>query len=189
MDTIIFIIGIISIIVIIIFIKPNINEDFTDINTIKYKDTYKNKSVKNLKKDIYMDFLGDLNNSFKVHLDNHNDSNSPIKQKVMCNDKIKIDIQSSALKDAFNKVPSDIDIFNSPVFDKSESKLDFKDNSKNQCLYKAQHISEYTNPMFYLSESIYFPPKWLGPYKDIPLPKHTNLKQWSNMHNCCKLNF
>jgi hypothetical protein len=25
--------------------------------------------------------------------------------------------------------------------------------------------------------------------KDTPLPKHTNVKQWTNMYNCCKNNF
>jgi hypothetical protein len=192
MDTIIIVIGVIGVIVITFFITQfNTYEHFTNTIVVKYRDTHKNKRVKNLKKDIYMDFLGDLNDSFKKHLDKHTDANNigPIKQKTLCDDKVKIEIQSAAVNDAFNKIPSDIDIFKSPVFDKKPSDLDFIDSSKNECLYKAQHISEYTNPMFYLSESIYFPPLWIGPYKDTPLPKHTNLKQWSNMHNCCKNNF
>lgn len=159
------------------------------LNEIKYKE----KKIKGpLKQDLYMNFLGDLNNSFKTHIDKASiNQNLPIKQKIMCDDNIKKELQTKALNDAFHKIPNDSkEVFDSPVFDNKHNELDFVDSSKNKCLYKAHHISEYTDPMFYLSETKNFPPRWIfKPYKDIPLPKHTNLKQWSNMYNCCKNNF
>jgi len=169
-----------------LYLYKNI-EGFESIQSIKYK----NKLIEYpIKQDVYMNFLGDLNNSFKKNLDNVTiNKNLPIKQVALCDNKVKIKVERKALNDAFEKIPSDSkEIFNSPIFGKLPSELEFTDNSKNKCLYKANHISEYTNPMFYLSENIYFPPKWIGPYKNTPLPKHTNLKQWSNMYNCCKGN-
>jgi hypothetical protein len=178
----------IIIILLVILNKSNTREDFT-LNDIKYKEQ---KIKYPIKEDLYMNFLEDLNDSFKKNIDKINtNKKSPIKQISLCDNKVKIEIQRKALNQAFSKIPSDSkEIFNSPVFDKSPSELDFIDNSKNKCLYKANHISEYTNPMFYLSQNIYFPPRWIfKPYKNIPLPKHTNLKQWTSMYNCCKGNF
>jgi hypothetical protein len=181
------IIVIVFIITILINLK-NTNEHFTQ-NEQEYKQQI---ITEPLKQDLYMNFLGDLNNSFKKNLnDESNGKNLAIKQQIMCDDKVKIKVQTKALNEAFEKISIDKSkIFKSPVFDNSPSQLDFIDNSKNNCLYKANHISEFTNPMFYLSETITFPPRWLmKTYKDVPLPKHTSLKQWNNMYNCCKGNF
>lgn len=60
-----------------------------------------------------------------------------------------------------------------------------------KCVYKANFLSEFTNPQLYLtSNNIYFPPRWLekSPYKNVPLPKTTNLKLWNDMYNCCRNN-
>lgn len=132
-------------------------------------NTYDTQSVDvPLKQDVYMNFLDTLNTNYK-HMDT---------------------LENKSLDEAFATVPGDgKEIFASSLFVKEEPSIDFVDKSKNDCLYKANHISEYTNPMFYLSETKYFPPRWIvKTYKDIPLPKHTNLKQWQNMFNCCKLN-
>lgn len=62
-----------------------------------------------------------------------------------------------------------------------------KDDNLDVCVYKANQLSEYTNPKLYLSSSnVYFPPRWLiKTYKNTPLPKSTNLKLWTDMYNCC----
>ena len=62
-----------------------------------------------------------------------------------------------------------------------------KDDDLDACVYKANQLSEYTNPKLYLSSSnVYFPPRWLiKTYKNTPLPKSTNLKLWTDMYNCC----
>lgn len=167
-------IWILVIIILIIQIKFLKYEMFT-----QNQDKYKYQKVDNLKSDLYMNFLGDLKISLKKNMTNK-------KQKMLCNDKVRIKVQTNALNEAFKKIP--LNTFKSPVFDKTLNKLNFIDNSINDCVYKANHISEFTNPMFYLSDTITFPPRWLiKTYDNIPLPKHTNLKQWSNMYNCCKI--
>lgn len=152
-------------------------------------DSYASQKISyTLKPDIHMNFLGDLNDSFKHHLDDAaKGKNYAIKQKVLCDDHVKMDVQNKALDDAFSKVQSDgKQVFDSSIFYDSGS-IDFTDNSKSKCLYQAYSLSQFTNPLLYLSETK-FPARWIGPYKNIPFPKHTNLKQWSDMYNCCKKN-
>lgn len=65
-----------------------------------------------------------------------------------------------------------------------------KDNL-DPCLYKANKLSQYTDPRLYLSSNkIYFPPRFMkdSPYKNTQLPKSTNLKLWTDMYNCCSSN-
>lgn len=58
------------------------------------------------------------------------------------------------------------------------------------CLYKSIELSDVTNPMLYLSDSKNYPPRFLvKTLKNMPLPKNTDLKRFSNMFNCCKNNF
>lgn len=68
---------------------------------------------------------------------------------------------------------------------------ELKDNDLDPCVYKANSLSEYTNPRLYLSsDKTRFPPRWIfPPYKNISLPKTTNLKLWTDMYNCCQNNF
>ncbi len=52
-----------------------------------------------------MNFLGDVNDSFRKHLQEvSKDSNSPIRQKAMCDDRVRIQVQSKAINEAFDKV-------------------------------------------------------------------------------------
>lgn len=59
------------------------------------------------------------------------------------------------------------------------------------CVYKANLLSEYTNPKLYCSDNTRFPPRFMknSPYKNIPLPKTINLKLFNDMLNCCQNNF
>lgn len=162
--------------VILFYVRSNYLEGFdSSISNLKYTEPFKLI----YKPDLYMNFLEDLNYSFKKNN----------KETKICDYKINREMQKKSLNETFEKVSSNTDIFNSPVFSKDDKSIMFVKNKKDECVYKAQHISEYTNPMFYLSESKNFPPKWIGPYKDVPLPKYIDLKQWSNMYNCCKNNF
>ncbi len=85
------------------------------------------------------------------------------------------------------KIIQDIHFQDNPDFNYSIEKEDDFD----QCIYKANGLSEYTNPRLYLSsDKTRFPPRWIfPPYKDTPLPKTTNLKLWTDMYNCCQNNF
>lgn len=148
-----------------------------------------------VKKDAYMNFLGDVNDSFRKHLQEvSKDSNSPIRQKAMCNDKVRIQVQSKAINEAFNKViPLNID--DSVLFDKNIPKIsripfNLERHTDRQCPDRASALCELTDPMLYMSQNTRFPPRWIfKQYRDTPLPKHTDLKCWSNMLNCCKNNF
>ena len=52
-----------------------------------------------IKDDFYMNFMGDLNDSFNKYLkEASKDSNSPIKQKALCDDRVRIKVQTNALK-------------------------------------------------------------------------------------------
>jgi hypothetical protein len=111
-----------------------------------------------LDEDIYMNFLSDIDQKLNLNKENKNEFD-------VCDNKIIKKVQKKALNEAFEKIQA----------------------KNTSCVYKAIHLSEFTNPMFYLADRTTFPPRWLvKTYKDIPLPKTVNLKQWTNMYNCCK---
>lgn len=228
-------------VVLVLFFLKTTTENFMPLN-----DTYKKDKLKYIPKEIpYSNFLIDLNNNFKKELDAiQPKSPLPFKQKVLCDDKLNIQVQKNALNKAFDKVPSkypDLLVFqgneiknvdpeayiNDLPFKKTisdenkfsdnwyNSKIDpnlkiqnktkiiqdikFQDDPQRRdlkddldpCVYKANSLSEYTNPRLYLSsDKTRFPPRWIfSPYKNIPLPKTTNLKLWTDMYNCCQNNF
>jgi hypothetical protein len=145
-----------------------------------------------VKEDVYINFLGGLNDSFGKYLKEvSKDSTSPIRQKTLCDDRVRKEVQSKALIDAFTKVQEkDIDK-ESELFDTNIpqiSKITFKVEDNTTCTNKASQLCELTDPMLYMSQNTRFPPRWIGPYKKVQLPTHTNLKCWSNMVNCCKTN-
>ena len=196
-DCVFFIIFIVFILIIITFF--NNKENFTNTNVVNPNSTYNEyKQLRKInypiKDDYYMNFMGDLNDSFNKYLKevNHN-SKSPIKQRALCDDRIRIKVQTNALKDAFQKVPQKEIDKESELFDKNIpkiSKIDFKVDENRTCSNKSSHLCERTNPMLYMSQNPYFPPRWIfKPYKNIPLPKHTDLKCWNNMNNCCNAYF
>lgn len=241
---------IILILVTLFLILKTTTENFMSLN-----DTYKKNKLKYVPKEIpYSNFLIDLNNNFKKELDAIQPGGRnphPFKQKVLCDDKLNIQVQKNSLNKAFDKVPSTF--LNLLVFDGSNNnernqvdqeayikqkanEISISDENKysndrynakidpslknqnnkkiiqnmhfqndpdfnlditptsieNKCVYQANLLSEYTNPRLYLSsDNTRFPPRFMknSPYKNIPLPKTTNLKLWTDMYNCCQNNF
>lgn len=60
---------------------------------------------------------------------------------------------------------------------------------QDHCLIKADKLCQRTDPMLYLPNRTYFPFRWIGPYKNTPLIKHTNLNCYNKMYNCCQSGF
>lgn len=131
-----------------------------------YIETYQNnqsyKPLTNLSNNHYLDFLSTIHLNFKSLLPQ---SSSPLPQQILCNDTTRKEILSSTLSQSFDSLP------------------------EQDCAHKALKLCEFTNPLSYIPQNTQFPPKWtFKPYKDIPPPKHINLKCWNNMLNCCKKN-
>jgi len=168
------------------FTQQPIQEKFINSDYKRQKLPY------NVKEDAYMNFLGDLNDSFGKHLKEiSKDSTSPIRQKALCDDHVRKEVQSKALIDAFTKVTEKNIDKDSKLFDTNIpqiSQITFKVDDNRTCANKASQLCDLTDPMLYISQNTLFPPRWIGPYKNELLPKHTDLKCWSNMVNCCKKN-
>lgn len=178
-------------ILLLVFLILWLNSDKEKFVNSPYK---RQKLPYKAKQDVYMNFLGDLNDSFGKHLkEASKNSNSPIRQKALCDDRVRKEVQSKALIDAFKKVQEKDISKDSKLFDTNIpqiSKLHFKTSANRICANKASQLCDLTDPMLYMSQNPRFPPRWLfKPYRDTPLPKHTDLKCWSNMLNCCKTNF
>ena len=60
---------------------------------------------------------------------------------------------------------------------------------QDHCLIKADKLCQRTDPMLYLPDRTYFPFRWIGPYKNTPLIKNTNLNCFNKMYNCCQSGF
>lgn len=202
-----YIYGLLLVIIIYIIIYPFINTNKYKIKEhfTQYEEPYKQQIISYTpKKSDYMEFLGNLNDSYHTYLQKYKkDSKLPLPQKLLCDDKIKIQIQKSSLQDAFNKINVN-ELMKKYNLDTTGTTgtTHIKDYTKDyeldkfikpvnkDCLYKSNHLCELTNPMLYLSENKYFPPRWIfKPYKNTNLPKHIDLKCWNNMFNCCNKNF
>ena len=58
---------------------------------------------------------------------------------------------------------------------------------KDSCISISSELCEYTNPYFYLPETINTPPAYLlKSFKDITLPKDIDLNCFNTVFNCCK---
>ena len=151
-----------------------------DKNDVK---NYKNKKLIDIpKNNLYSNFLVELKNDFDNEIIN--------KSKILCDKKVQLSVKNESLNKAFITVPNyKIINQNNEILD-DFGKLD--DNiTDDVCIYKAISLSEYVNPMFYLtSNNTYFPPRWLvKTYTDMELPKHVNLKNYDNMVSYCKNKF
>lgn len=131
-----------------------------------------------LEDGILREFLGELNSALISKTSNL--------KSDQCIENNKI--QTDSLSYAFYKIPlqSDTELKTKSILNSKDAQLIFETNSKDDCVNKANNLCEVTNPYFYLSESTTFPAKWIGPYKDIPLPKSTHLKCFKKMYDCCK---
>jgi hypothetical protein len=115
-----------------------------------------------LKQDPYMDFLFNVN----VSLQNELRLN---KHKQLSPNYIR-QLKSNVIQKSFLNVN---DTF-------------FTSNNKHKCIYKSINLSEQINPFLYIStESVRFPPRWIGPYKKDKLPHNINLPRYKAMFNCC----
>lgn len=63
-----------------------------------------------------------------------------------------------------------------------------KDKTKAiDCVAMASDICEFTNPYFYLSQSLYFPPPWtVNSFKNIEYQKNVNLSCFNKNYDCCR---
>lgn len=125
------------------------------------------KKISDYKTDTYINFLTNVNNNFT-----HN------KKK-----------ENNILSEEFLKVP--LVKIKSEIFSNKTigNEVNFKNSNKDDCLYKAITLSEVTNPMLYLNSRSYPSRHLLKTFKNIPLPKNTNLKRFNDMLNCCKGKF
>jgi hypothetical protein len=154
-----------------------------------------------LKDDRYMDFLQDLDFKFKEKLDELNvkqhTTNLPFKQKVLCDDRLNKQTQSEALDYAFSKQPnySKSELTDKKILNTNDPQITFDFQKKylkgeDLCVHKASSLCERSNPMYYLSETRTFPPRWIfKPYENMELPQHVDLNCFNRMYNCCKKKF
>ena len=63
-----------------------------------------------------------------------------------------------------------------------------KDKQKSiDCVAVASDICEFTNPYFYLSQSLYFPPPWtVNSFKNIEYQKNVDLSCFNKNYDCCR---
>jgi len=66
-----------------------------------------------------------------------------------------------------------------------------KDKQKSiDCVAVASDICEFTNPYFYLSQSLYFPPPWtVNSFKNIEYQKNVDLSCFNKNYDCCIASF
>ncbi len=126
-----------------------------------------------LKRNPYMDFLDDINSTYKNYLKQEN-------LKYITN------ITKIPLDNIINNLSQKDITENSTLFEKSRD-LDFIIHQDTKCTNKANYICETTNPNFYLNQNSNFQPKSsFKPYSSIPLDKNINLNCWNTVYDCCK---
>lgn len=166
--------------------KNTVTESFINYNDPAYSLIVKDYSpsdipehlkVSNLKHQKYLSFLGNLKDRF----DQLAPKTGPFRGS--CDHKVNQDIQKKVLNDVF------IDLENKQL-SLPKYKKEFSKNNKGQgidCVGISSDICETTNPYFYLSESINFPPPWtVNSFKNIEYPKNVNLTCFNKNHDCCK---
>jgi hypothetical protein len=147
------------------------NYDY-DIYKLDVEKTYvpENLKVSILKRQKHLDFLGNLKNRF--------DELAPKTGgfRGSCDDKINAQLQKKVLNDVFTNL--------------KQEKVHYKIDNKQKgidCVGIASDICEFTNPYFYLSQSLYFPPPWtVNSFKNIEYPKNVNLSCFNKNYDCCR---
>jgi hypothetical protein len=151
--------------------KNALNKAFDKVST-KYPDllVFEGDKIKNVDPEAYINDL-------------------PFKKAISDENKFSDNWYNSKI-DPNLKIQNKTKIIQDIKFQDDTQLRDLKDDL-DPCVYKANSLSEYTNPRLYLSsDKTRFPPRWIfPPYKNIPLPKTTNLKLWTDMYNCCENNF
>lgn len=134
-------------------------------------DTYKdNFNSLKLKPQKYLTFLSNAHEGVKKR--------APISKafRGSCDDKVNESYQKESLKDAYTAID-----------ETGKLKDTFK---RDPCVAYANDICEFIDPMLYLSENIYSPPRWLvKTYDTHSLPSHTNISCFNSNYTCCKSSF
>ena len=152
----------IFVLLILIYLNKNNIDKFTSIDN-KYTK-YKLTNV--LKTDIFREFLQNLNDSFTQNVNEEyikSGLTSPIKQIILCDNKIKKNIEERSIKTVFGKI------------------------NKSGCMNKSIHLCEKTDPFLYVTENTYayFPTKLESLYKTQNLPTYTSLSCFRKINACC----
>lgn len=125
--------------------------------------------VSGLKRQKHLDLLGNI----KDRLDQSS-------LKVPCDNKINAQVENQVLNDVFKNLQKEAVHY----------KTEFSKNNKTKgidCVAVASDICEFTNPYFYLSQSLYFPPPWsVNSFKNIEYQKNVNLSCFNKNYDCCR---
>jgi hypothetical protein len=147
--------------------KYNITEQFESTSLLQDLDITPMKDT--LGEQRYLSYLSDVNDAFQQAIP----KTGPF--KGTCNDTINKIAENKALKSAYDKMMSDKTKFNGELFE------------KDHCVTLANWVCEFTDPNMYLSESLYFPPRWIVPtLAKMKLPKTTSLSCFNTNLNCCR---
>lgn len=150
----------------IIWTYNNITEQFESTTSLQDLDI---TSTKALGEQRYLSYLSDVNDAFQEAIPR----TGPF--KGTCDDTINKIAENKALKSAYDKMMSDKTKFNGELFE------------KDHCVTLANWVCEFTDPNMYLSESLYFPPRWIVPtLAKMKLPKSTSLSCFNTNLNCCR---
>jgi hypothetical protein len=142
------------------------NYDYNDLTGSTLLDLKKERvpdhlKVSGLKRQKHLDLLGNI----KDRLDQLN-------VKGSCDNKINAQVENQALNNVFTNLQKEKDKTNA---------ID--------CVAMASDICEFTNPYFYLSQSLYFPPPWtVNSFKNIEYQKNVNLSCFNKNYDCCIAN-
>jgi len=160
---------------------------FSFNRTENFGNSYNNKLlIPNdflVKDDKYMDFLSDVNSKYKTTL-------FKSVATALCDTKVSTATQNAALDYAFAKQP-----YESPQENIDRAILNTTDpvilqKADDICQHQAASLCTRTDPNMYLtSKNTFFPPRWIGPYKNDTLPMNINVGCYNKMFNCCKKKF
>jgi hypothetical protein len=167
------------VLVCLLYFIPNAKREMFNnyyIYKLDLEKTYvpENLKVSILKPQKQLDFL----KSVKIRFDELSPKTGAFRGS--CNDKINAQLQKKVLNDVFTNLKQE----------KVYYKTEFSKNNKQvgvDCVAVASDICEFTNPYFYLSQSLYFPPPWtVNSFKNIEYPKNINLSCFNKNYDCCK---
>ena len=178
MNNILYVTVVTIVIVIILFSlyrnKENFINNYIEKFDKKYNDKYeKYKDNISNKKQIYLNFLGNLYDNYKI-------KKSKVPVEDICNPAIQELLENEALKDTYSKYSTNTE-------NTKTENIIVPNVHKDKCISIANYLCDTTDPSLYMSENPYFPPRWLvNTYKNTPAPNMTNLNCFKTNYMCCK---
>lgn len=165
-------IAIVVVIVIVLFFFYKSKENFIN-NYDKYNNKYdKYKDNISNKKQIYLNFLGNLYDNYKI-------KKSKLPTEEICNPAIQELLENETLKDTYSKYSTNND--------SNQETIVVPNVHQDKCISIANYLCDTTDPSIYMSENPYFAPRWLvNTYKNMPAPNMTNLNCFKTNYMCCK---